>query len=96
MLLRLPDHFYRIPRAFAVKKRIFGHFLNPNKDFLSTIVLNLLDGALGFQPPPPIYQKIAILEKGAKKLISNFFALKLYISWKAGTPKKLEDLLQQC
>ena len=59
-------------------------------------MLDILDDALGFQPPPPIYQKIAILEKGAKKLISNFFALKLYISWEAGTPKKLEDLLQQC
>ena len=59
-------------------------------------MLNSLDDALGFQPPPPIYSEIANIVKGAKKIISNFFALKLYISWEAGTPKKLQDLLQQC
>ena len=59
-------------------------------------MLNSLDDALGFQPPPPIYSEIANIVKGAKKIISKFFALKLYISWEAGTPKKLQDLLQQC
>ena len=96
MLLRLSDHFHRIPRVFAVKKPILIYFSKPVIDFLSIVVLDILDDALGFQPPPSICQKIAILVKGAKKLISNFFALKLYISWEARTPKKLEDLLQQC
>ena len=94
MLLLLPDHFYRIPRTFVVKKPIFLYVLKHIINFLSIVMLNLLDDALGFQPPPPIYSEIANIVKGAKKIISNFFALKLYISWEAGTPKKLPVLLK--
>ena len=60
MLLLLPDHFYRIPRAFAVKKPIFLYVLKPIIDFLSiVIILNSLDDALGFQPPPPTHRRIS-------------------------------------
>ena len=59
MLLLLPDHFYRIPRAFAVKKPIFLYVLKPIIDFLSIVILNSLDDALGFQPPPPTHRRIS-------------------------------------
>ena len=58
-------------------------------------MLNSLDDTLGFQPPPPLYSEIVNISKCAQRMISKFFALKLYISWGPRTPKKLEDLLQQ-
>ena len=94
MLLGLPDHFYRICLAFAVKKPYFLMFFKPIIDDLSTVMLNSLDGALGFQPPPPINSEIADMIKCVQKLISKFSVLKLYMSRGAKTPKKLQVLLQ--
>ena len=54
MLLGLQDRFYRICLAFAVKKTYFLIFFKPIIDDLNIVMLNSLDGTLGFQPPPPI------------------------------------------
>ena len=63
MLLRLFDHFQRIPLAFAVKKNYFLLFFKPIIDILSIVMLNLLDDTLGFQPTPPIYSEIVNISK---------------------------------
>ena len=94
MLLRLPDHIYRICLAFAVKKTYFLIFFKPVIDVLSIVMLNWLDNAFCFQPPPTINPKIADMKKCAQKMISKFFVLKLYMSWGAKTPKILQVLLQ--
>ena len=68
MLLLLPDHFYRIPTAFSIKKPIFLYFLKPIIDFLSVVMLYSLDDALGFQPPPPTHRKICLEKKAIFEL----------------------------
>ena len=89
MLLRLQDHFHRIPLAFAVKKTYFLIFFKPIINVSCIVMLNLLDDALGFQPPPPMNSEIADMIKRVQKLISKFSVLKLCMSRGAKTSRKL-------